>query len=75
MVDYCIGKIGYPIGNTFFLEGFKKANIILLSIDKIKYKPVIILLSDGENYKASQNETIKYIKRVSIINLLLILLI
>ena len=75
LVDYCIDKIGYPIGNTFFLEGFKKANIILLSIDKIKYKPVIILLSDGENYKASQNETIKYIKRVSIINLLLILLI
>lgn len=68
----CMDTIQYPQGNTFFLEGFKKGKEILSTIDRKKYKPIIILLSDGDNYSPTKNETINYVKNVSIYYFLII---
>ena len=61
----CMDMIEEAHGNTYFLEGFKKGNEILSEIDRQNYKPIIILLSDGENEPSTQNETINYVKGVS----------
>ena len=62
----CMNTIQDAKGNTFFLEGFRKGNEILSTINRNNYKPVIILLSDGENDLKTQNETINFVKNVSI---------
>ena len=68
LIDECMKLIGAPDGGTRFLEGFKRAKDILFTISKKEYKPVMILLSDGED--GYPERTIEYIKEnVSIINL------
>ena len=66
LISECMNKINFPSGETNFKEGFIKANEILLNIDRKKYKPVIILLSDGGD--GNNVETIEYVKNVSIFN-------
>ena len=70
LISECMKKIFSASGGTNFKEGFIKANEILLNINRQKYKPVIILLSDGgdENNK----ETIEYVKNVSFLIILII---
>ena len=60
-----MSKIEDAYGNTYFLEGLKEGNKILSQINRQKYKPIIILLTDGDdNYK---DKTINYIENVSIL--------
>ena len=61
-----MSKIEDAYGNTYFLEGLKEGNKILSQINRQKYKPIIILLSDGENKPSTQNETLNYVKDVRI---------
>ena len=63
LIEECIKLIGYPRGDTRFIKGFNNAKIILEDIDKNKYNPLIILLSDGDDDKPE--ETIDYVKEVS----------
>ena len=60
LIDECMKLIGAPDGGTRFLEGFKRAKDILFTISKKEYKPVMILLSDGED--GYPERTIEYIK-------------
>jgi hypothetical protein len=60
LIDECMELIGGPDGGTRFLEGFKRAKDILFTINKKEFKPVIILLSDGEDF--CPYRTIEYIK-------------
>ena len=64
-VEECMKKIKKCEGDTEFYLGFEKSKEILDSIDRTKYKPVIILFSDGADEK--DKETIKIIKEVSIL--------
>ena len=63
-IEECIGIFQSPKGNTYFKKGFEQAEKILLDIDKEKYNPLIILLSDGDDNEP--NETIDYVRTVSI---------
>ena len=63
-IEECIGIFQSPKGNTYFKKGFEQAEKILLDIDKEKYNPLIILLSDGDDDEP--NETIDYVRTVSI---------
>ena len=63
-VEECMKKIKKCEGETEFYLGFKKGKEILDKIDRNKYKPVIILLSDGADQKP--NKTIEIVKEVSI---------
>ena len=63
LIEECIKLIGYPRGDTRFIKGFNNAKIILEDIDKNKYNPLIISLSDGDDDKPE--ETIDYVKEVS----------
>ena len=56
-------RIGKCKGETVFSLGFNEAEKILNNIDRRRYKPVIILFSDGEDQKMPQ--TIKIVKKVS----------
>ena len=71
LIEECIKLIGYPNGDTRFIKGFNKAQDILEDIDTNKYNPLIILLSDGDDDKPE--ETIDYVKEVSIKLIILIL--
>ena len=62
-INECMKKIGKCTGETEFSLGFIKAEKILNEIDRKKYKPVIILFSDGEDQKMIK--TIEIVKRVS----------
>ena len=62
-INECIKRIGKCKGETYFSLGFNEAENILNNIDRRRYKPVIILFSDGEDQKMT--ETIKIVKRVS----------
>ena len=61
-IKNCMDKIGKCEGETIFYLGFNKAEEIVTKIDRKKFKPVIILFSDGEDQK--KDETIKSVKRV-----------
>ena len=63
LIDDCLRSIKYPDGGTKFIEGFKKANEILSTINSKYYRPVMILLSDGEDW--SENDTLDYVQEVS----------
>ena len=63
-IEECIGLLQSPKGNTYYKKGFEEAEKILLEIDKDKYNPLIILLSDGDDDEP--NETIEYVKNVRI---------
>ena len=63
-IEECMKKVGKCKGETEFYRGFAEAEHILTEIDRTKYKPVIILFSDGADQKT--NETIEIVKRVSI---------
>ena len=65
-LNMSMSKIEDAYGNTYFLEGLKEGNKILSQINRQKYKPIIILLSDGENKPSTQNETLNYVKDVRI---------
>lgn len=62
LVSKCLDTIEAG-GETEFYKGLIEGEKILSKIDRKKYKPVIILFSDGADQK--QDETIKIIKRVS----------
>ena len=62
-INECMKRIGKCKGETVFSLGFNEAEKILNNIDRRRYKPVIILFSDGEDQKMPQ--TIKIVKRVS----------
>jgi len=62
-INECMKKIGKCKGETEFSLGFIEAEKILNEIDRKKYKPVIILFSDGEDQKMIK--TIEIVKRVS----------
>ena len=51
-------------------SAFIKASEILEKIDKKKYQPVIILLTDGQD--CNKNNTIKFIRKVSYYLILII---
>ena len=72
-IEECMGLIGEAKGNTYFQKGFREAEKILLGIDKKKYNPLIILLSDGED--CEPNKTISYVKEVSFYYIKIILII
>ncbi len=63
LIDICLKEIDCK-GETEFYRGFIEGEKILSNIDRKKYKPVIILFSDGADQKI--NETKKIIERVSI---------
>ena len=63
LIDECICSIGIPHGGTQIIEGFKKANEILSSINNNYYRPVLILLSDGEDW--NEKDTLDYVQEVS----------
>ena len=63
-IQECMQKINECEGETEFYLGFTEGEKILNSIDREKYKPVIILFSDGADQKPEQ--TIEIIKRVSL---------
>ena len=63
-INECMNKIGKCIGETDFSLGFIEVEKLLNQMDRKKYKPVIILFSDGEDQKMTQ--TIEIVKRVSI---------
>ena len=69
IIDECINKIKIKEGTNFELA-FTKASEILEKIDKQKYQPVIILLTDGDD--CNKEKTISYITKVSIIYILFI---
>ena len=71
LISECMKKIVSASGGTNFKEGFIKANEILLNINRQKYKPVIILLSDGRDH--NNKETIEYVKNVSCFLIMLII--
>ena len=64
LIDECMNNMQINNG-TNFLSAFKKANEILSKINKKKYKPIIILLTDGDDN--NKDETINYIENVSIL--------
>ena len=70
-IEGCIGLLRSPQGLTYFKKGFEEAEKILLEIDKDKFNPLIILLSDGDDDEP--NETIEYVKDVSLFLILNIL--
>ena len=73
-IEECIQKISCCKGETLFELGFIKGEKILGNIDRNRYKPVIILFSDGADQKP--DETIKIVKRVRInFNIIIFLLI
>ena len=57
-------KIGECNGETEFYLGFIEGQKILENINQEKYKPVIILFSDGADQK--QKETTEIVNSVSI---------
>ena len=63
-IQECMQKINKCQGETEFNLGFIEAEKILKEINREKYKPVIILFSDGADQK--QEETIEIVERVSI---------
>ena len=67
-IDTCINQIIKYEGNTLFNKGLIKAKEILKNTDRKKYKPVIILFSDGGD--ENMDETIKIIEEVSILILI-----
>ena len=64
LINESMEKIGKCEGETEFYLGFKEAEKILSNINRKKYKPVIILFSDGADQKPE--ETFKIVNRVSI---------
>ena len=62
-INESMQKIDSCKGQTVFYLGFQKAKEILESIDRKKYKPIIILFSDGADQK--QEDTINIVKEVS----------
>lgn len=62
LVSKCLDTIEAG-GETEFYKGLIEGEKILSKIDRKKYKPVIILFSDGADQK--QDETIEIIERVS----------
>ena len=64
-IEECMKKVEKCDGETEFYLGFEKSKKILDSIDRTKYKPVIILFSDGADQKP--NRTIQIIQEVSIL--------
>jgi uncharacterized protein YegL len=64
LINKSMEKIGKCEGETEFYLGFKEAEKILSNINRKKYKPVIILFSDGADQKPE--ETYKIVNRVSI---------
>ena len=62
-INESMQKIDSCEGQTVFYLGFQKAKEILESIDRKKYKPIIILFSDGADQK--QEDTINIVKEVS----------
>ena len=65
LINQLMEKIGECKGETEFYLGFKEAEKILSNINRKKYKPVIILFSDGADQKP--DETFKIVNRVSIL--------
>jgi len=63
LINQSMEKIGKCEGETEFYLGFKEAEKILSNINKKKYKPIIILFSDGADQKPQ--ETFKVVNRVS----------
>ena len=62
-IEKCMEKIDKCEGETEFYLGFIKSIKILGEINREKYKPVIILFSDGADQK--QKETIEVVNSVS----------
>ena len=63
-IEKCMQKIGECNGETEFYLGFIEGQKILGDINQEKYKPVIILFSDGADQK--QKETTEIVNSVSI---------
>ena len=63
LIDICMNKIKCE-GNTLFKEGLLKAKEILGKIDRRKYKPVIILFSDGAD--EDKKKTFEIVNDVSL---------
>ena len=62
-IEKCMEKINKCEGETEFYLGFIEGKKILGEINREKYKPVIILFSDGADQK--QKETIEIVNSVS----------
>ena len=73
-IDTCIKEIEWYEGNTLFKEGLIKAKEILNETNRKKYRPIMILFSDGAD--ENMNETNNIVKEVSIFiyNLILIII-
>ena len=61
LIDECMKLIGRASGGTSYLEGFKLAKEIFSTINRKEYQPIMILLSDGDDYLPET--TIDYVKK------------
>ena len=57
--DFCFNNLK-PAGNTYFINAFKEAKVILENIKRNAFIPVIILLTDGLDQNS--DKTINYLK-------------
>ena len=65
IINDCMEKIGDVVKGTCYLAGLLEAQRLLDKMDRKKYKPLIILLTDGHDEKDKEKETLKKIDEVS----------